>query len=83
MERGVTPKELNISFLKERQIRIKKYVDTWKGRLGESLKASEGAIKQNWEGSKGEFLIALGDWEKKSHELVRDFSRRYNGALVK
>lgn len=63
---------------------MKKHVSDLKGKLSESLKAGEGSIKQNWEGSKGELLKVFHTWESTSQVWVKEFINLFdaNGPVV-
>ena len=70
LARGATPRELNLSFLKQGEIKVKQLT----GRLQQRLREEELNIKNNWERTREELVDMLTQWESKSQELIRDFS---------
>ncbi|KND00893.1 uncharacterized protein SPPG_03993 [Spizellomyces punctatus DAOM BR117] len=77
LERGVSPKELNISFFKEKEIRMKSRIGTIKQSLQSRLQQGESSIRRNWEDTKNDlphkWKNTLEYWEDMSSELVRGF----------
>ncbi|CAG8645127.1 6432_t:CDS:10 [Cetraspora pellucida] len=82
LERGVSPRELNISFLKEQEIHMKK-----------SISEIRTTIHQNWHGTKVELSNDLSElkndlaqtfavWEYRSQEFVRGFAARFGAESV-
>ncbi|CAG8741739.1 6374_t:CDS:2, partial [Cetraspora pellucida] len=82
LERGVSPRELNISFLKEQEIHMKK-----------SISEIRTTIHQNWHGTKVELSNDLSElkndlaqtfavWESRSQEFVRGFAARFGAESV-
>ncbi len=73
LERGVSPKDLNVSFLKLSEIQVKNSVRVFSGQLQNRLEEEEQNIRRNWESTKDELKDALSAWESKSHEFVKGF----------
>lgn len=73
LERGVSPKELNVSFLKLSEIQVKQSVRRFSGQLQRSLEKEEENIRRNWESTKDELQVAISAWEARSHEFIKDF----------
>lgn len=73
LSRGVSPKDLNLSFLKESEIKVSDSVKEFRGKIKERFKTEEEDIKHNWESTKDEILVTLLSWESKSHDFVKDF----------
>ncbi|CAG8573377.1 9150_t:CDS:2 [Dentiscutata heterogama] len=82
LERGVSPKELNIGFLKEQELHMKK-----------SISEIRTTIHQNWHGTKVELSNDLSElrndlaqtfalWEYRSQEFVRGFAARFGAESV-
>ncbi|RKP07128.1 hypothetical protein THASP1DRAFT_17516 [Thamnocephalis sphaerospora] len=84
LQRGMTAKELNISFLKEQELNMKRSVD----EMRES-------IKRNWRGTREELLNeidllkngvkhTLRVWDERSTDFVRGFINRFgtDGVVV-
>lgn len=67
MDRGVTAKELNVGFIKEKEIQVKKQVEIIK----DQIKQGEELIKQNWQESAEE-----------SMDYVRGFLALFGGGKV-
>lgn len=77
LARGVSAKELNLSFLKESEIKVTDSVKQLQGKIKQGLKTQEEDIKNNWISTKDEVLEALMAWEAKSHDLVLDFVKLF------
>lgn len=73
LERGVSAKELNISFFKLGEYRVQKSFREFGGKFQSRLEAEEENIRRNWESTKDELNEALSAWESRSHDIVRDF----------
>ncbi|CAG8747121.1 31761_t:CDS:2, partial [Racocetra persica] len=82
LERGVSPKELNIGFLKEQELHMKR-----------SISEIRTTIHQNWHGTKVELSNDLSElkndlaqtfalWEYRSQEFVRGFAARFGAESV-
>ncbi|CAG8562627.1 495_t:CDS:2 [Paraglomus occultum] len=74
LERGFTPKELNIGFLKEQELNVKKSLSD---------------IQQNWHGVKEDLSGLRSDvkqtfavWEERSQEFVRGFAGLFGADSV-
>lgn len=79
LERGVSPSDLNISFLKQRELILKKYLV----RIGAMIKGSRRSIEKNWAGTQSELMGTLDSWEQRSQELIHKFTKSYSGAMVR
>ncbi len=77
LSRGVSPKDLNLSFLKESEIRVTDSVKQLQGKIKQRIKTEEEDIKQNWESTKEELLQILLSWEAKSHDFITDFVKLF------
>lgn len=82
LERGVSARELNISFLKESEIVVKSSVST----IGRS-------IRQNWRGTKDELSEEFNGlrqdvkqtfrvWENRSHEWIMEFAQLFGAQAM-
>ena len=71
LERGYTPRQLNVSFLREKGIRINQLKVAVKERWRKDV---EDAIRENWTQSGQELWAMLGKWETKSAEWIREFA---------
>ncbi|KAI8826074.1 uncharacterized protein EV422DRAFT_515186 [Fimicolochytrium jonesii] len=78
LERGVSPKELNISFFKEKEIRMKSRLGNIKQSLQNRLQQEETSIKKNWADTKSDLppymKATLDYWDDRSTELVKGFT---------
>jgi choline-phosphate cytidylyltransferase len=74
LERGVSAKELNVSFLKESELTMRKSVDDLAKHIKKTITEGETSIKTNWETTRSEFLTALNLWESKSNDWMKNFS---------
>jgi choline-phosphate cytidylyltransferase len=85
LERGISPRELNISFFKEQELRVKKEVKTISESLKSNWKETRDDIKHNWKDAGQDLRQSLKDWEAKSGDLIRKFleARRNNGIVQK
>lgn len=73
LSRGVSPKDLNLSFLKEKEIQVTDSVKELQGKIKRRLKSDETDIKNNWETTKEEIVQTLLAWESKSHDFIHEF----------
>lgn len=70
LQRGATATDLNLSLLKQGEIKMQQL----KGKLQQRLKEQEMNIKNNWESTRDELVDMLQQWESKSHDLIKEFS---------
>lgn len=66
LERGVKPKELNLSFILENKYKMKK-----------NLEKLENEINKEIESVKTEFKVALEFWEQRSNNLMKKFIDKF------
>ena len=78
LERGVPPSDMNISFFKQRELILKKYLV----RIGAMLRGSQRSIEKNWAGTQSELMNTLDNWEQRSQGLIHKFTKKYSGAMV-
>lgn len=83
LKRGVSPKDLNLSFLKESEIKVSDSVKEFRGKIKERFKTEEEDIKHNWESTKDELLETLLSWESKSHDFVKEFVDLFGYAIFR
>lgn len=74
LQRGATPRDLNLSLLKQGEIKMEQL----KGKLQQRLREEELNIKNNWESTRDELVSMLTQWESKSQELIQDFSNLFD-----
>ncbi|KAI8912287.1 phosphate cytidylyltransferase 1, choline, beta, isoform CRA_c [Powellomyces hirtus] len=81
LERGVSPKDLNISFFKEREIRLKSRIANVKQQLQTRIQKGESDIRQNWVDTKNDLPPAvkstLDYWDEISTDLVKGFTNLF------
>lgn len=74
IKRGATPRELNLSLLKQGELKVEQLTD----RLQERFKEEERNVKNNWESSRDELKEMLIQWEARSQDLIKDFSNLFD-----
>lgn len=74
LKRGATPTELNLSLLKQGEIKMEQFT----GKIQKRLREEERNVKNNWESSRDELKEMLEQWEAKSQELIKDFSSLFD-----
>lgn len=82
LERGVPAQELNISFFKEKGIRMTKQVSDIRARVQKQLHQQESDLRHNWKSSQEELLAALNKWEGKSQEWIKEFALAFSSRGV-
>ena len=73
VERGVSPKDLNLSFFKESEIRMESLTK----KISASIKETEQSIKSNWQASGDEFKKTLKSLDHKRSLLIKDFANLF------
>lgn len=73
LERGISAKELNVSFLRVSEMRMQRSMRDFGGRLQSRLEEEEQNVRRNWESTKDEIGEALAAWEARSHDFVKGF----------
>lgn len=81
LARGVSAKELNLSFLKEQEMNVKQSVSSIKEKIQEKFKESEGSIKNNWVSTGNDLISQLKNWEEKSQEFIKGFSELFDNTF--
>lgn len=71
LDRGVSAKDLNISFLKRRELDVMRSVET-----------VANVIQKNWEGTVDEMNKTLEYWDGKSQEFIHGFLHIFDRPLV-
>ncbi|KAI8872551.1 hypothetical protein GQ42DRAFT_161242 [Ramicandelaber brevisporus] len=74
LERGVSAKELNISFFKEQELRAKKRVSEVKDQLQKNWHGTKDEILGEFEDLKYELKSTFSLWSERRNELIRDFT---------
>lgn len=74
IKRGATPRELNLSLLKQGELKVEQLTD----RLQERFKEEERNVKNNWESSRDELKAMLIQWEARSQDFIKDFSNLFD-----
>lgn len=78
LSRGVSPKDLNISYLKEKELTVKNSVKEFTDKIHQKFKEGEGVIKNNWSASKEDLILAVKNWEEKSHQFAVSFASLFD-----
>jgi hypothetical protein len=68
LDRGVSAKDLNISYFKEKEMQVKKKVDNLTGIIRSKIREGEDYIKQNWTETRNELIQSM-----EQQELLRGF----------
>ncbi|KAJ1918097.1 choline-phosphate cytidylyltransferase [Mycoemilia scoparia] len=81
-ERGISAKELNISFLKEKELVFQKQMANFKSNLSKNLKDARGNIITEIGDLKREFHEMLGFWDGRRKEFIRGFNSLFDNQTV-
>ncbi|TBU04132.1 choline-phosphate cytidylyltransferase [Hamiltosporidium tvaerminnensis] len=71
LERGISAKDLNISFLQESKFKMKKKVDKIIQNVDSDLKNEMREIKR-------EIRVVIKYWENMSHKMIRNFLKKFD-----
>lgn len=82
MERGVSARELNISYFRETGIKMTKQVSDIREKVQKQLHEQESDLRHNWKSSREEFLASLNKWEAKSQEWIKEFALAFSNRGV-
>ncbi|KAJ3057297.1 Choline-phosphate cytidylyltransferase A [Rhizophlyctis rosea] len=78
LERGVSAKELNISYLQEKQFQVRKNVAAVRKSISDKIREGETQIRRNWTDTKNDLPPFWRDtityWEDASQDLVKGFT---------
>ncbi|EXX59757.1 choline-phosphate cytidylyltransferase [Rhizophagus irregularis DAOM 197198w] len=85
LERGVSPKELNIGFLKEKEINMKKSISDIRSSIHQNWHGTKVELSNDFSGFKNELAQTLAIWENRSQEYVRGFAGMFGaeGVMVR
>ncbi|KAJ3279123.1 hypothetical protein HK104_001730 [Borealophlyctis nickersoniae] len=86
LERGVSAKELNISFFKEKQIQVSRNMAALTKSLQKQLQERETQLKGKWADTKNDlppfWRETLEFWEETSSDFVRGFANLYRQEVL-
>ncbi|CAG8601371.1 12798_t:CDS:10 [Ambispora leptoticha] len=82
LERGVTAKELNLGFLKEQEVNLKKSISEIKSSIHQNWHGTKTELRNDFSELKNDLRQTFAVWEEKSQEYVREFSRRFGAESV-
>ncbi|RGB21478.1 hypothetical protein C1646_645059 [Rhizophagus diaphanus] len=82
LERGVSPKELNIGFLKEKEINMKKSISDIRSSIHQNWHGTKVELSNDFSGFKNELAQTLAIWENRSQEYVRGFAGMFGAEGV-
>ncbi|OLY80276.1 Choline-phosphate cytidylyltransferase B [Smittium mucronatum] len=73
LERGLTPKELNISFFKEQELVLQKHVEGLRNHIKKSVRSTRSDLQTEINDLKTELASVISFWESRGSELSRNF----------
>lgn len=82
LERGVSPKELNIGFLKEKELHMKKSISDIRSSIHQNWHGTKVELSNDFSGFKNELSQTLALWENRSQEYVRGFAGMFGAESV-
>ncbi|CAG8532052.1 9767_t:CDS:10 [Ambispora gerdemannii] len=82
LERGVTAKELNLGFLKEQEVNLKKSISDIKTSIHQNWHGTKTELRNDFSELKNDLRQTFAVWEEKSQEYVREFSRKFGAESV-
>jgi len=77
LERGVSPKELNISFFKEQELNVKKSVKEISRDIRQNWIGTTEELKDGVNGLKEDLTGLLKLWDQRSQEIIIGFASRF------
>ncbi|KAF0493536.1 choline-phosphate cytidylyltransferase [Gigaspora margarita] len=82
LERGVSPKELNIGFLKEQELHMKKAISEIRTTIHQNWHGTKVELSNDLSEVKNDLTQAFALWEIRSQEFVRGFAARFGAESV-
>lgn len=83
LERGMSPKELNISFLKEQELNIQKHVSGIREQIKKNIQGTREDLIGELEDLKAELRHTKLFWEDRRQDFVRGFSSMFGNQVNK
>ncbi|RHZ49969.1 hypothetical protein Glove_508g66 [Diversispora epigaea] len=82
LERGVSAKELNIGFLKEKEIHMKKSISDIRTSIHQNWHGTRVELSNNFSELKHDLAQTFTEWEERSQEFVRGFAGKFGAESV-
>lgn len=79
LARGISPQELNISFLKEKELRVKDEVKEFRDSVKRNWEGTRLEVTGDWRMLKEDVLQTFKVWENKGEEWVSSFGKLFGG----
>ncbi|KAJ2010094.1 choline-phosphate cytidylyltransferase, partial [Coemansia sp. RSA 2530] len=83
LERGMSPKELNISFLKEQELNIQKHMSDIREQIKKNIRGTREDLIGELEDLKAELRHTKLFWEDRRQDFVRGFSNMFGNQVNK
>ncbi|KAJ2803697.1 choline-phosphate cytidylyltransferase [Coemansia helicoidea] len=83
LERGMSPKELNISFLKEQELNLQKHVSEIREQIKKNIRGTREDLVGELEDLKAELRNTKMFWEDRGQDFVRGFSSMFGTQVTK
>ncbi|KAJ2162691.1 choline-phosphate cytidylyltransferase [Coemansia sp. RSA 552] len=83
LERGMSPKELNISFLKEQELNLQKHVSGIREQIKKNIQGTREDLVGELEDLKAELQHTKLFWEDRRQDFVRGFSSMFGTQVIK
>ncbi|CAI2174099.1 16832_t:CDS:2 [Funneliformis geosporum] len=82
LERGVSPKELNIGFLKAKEINMKKSISDIRSSIHQNWHGTKTELSNDFSELKNDLAQTFAIWENRSQEYVRGFAGMFGAESV-
>ncbi|KAJ1955929.1 choline-phosphate cytidylyltransferase [Linderina pennispora] len=83
LERGMSPKELNISFLKEQELNIQKHMAEIREQIKKNIRGTREDLLGELDDLKAELRHTKLFWEDRRQDIVRGFSSMFGSQVNK
>ncbi|KAJ2742513.1 choline-phosphate cytidylyltransferase [Coemansia sp. BCRC 34301] len=83
LERGMSPKDLNISFLKEQELNIQKHMSEIREQIKKNIRGTREDLIGELEDLKAELRHTKLFWEDRRQDFVRGFSNMFGSQVNK
>ncbi|KAJ2800922.1 choline-phosphate cytidylyltransferase [Coemansia guatemalensis] len=83
LERGMSPKDLNISFLKEQELNLQKHVSDIREQIKKNIRGTREDLVGELEDLKAELRHTKLFWEDRRQDFVRGFSSMFGSQVEK
>ncbi|KAI7823927.1 hypothetical protein BX661DRAFT_185948 [Kickxella alabastrina] len=83
LERGMSPKELNVGFLKEQELNIQKQVSVIRDHIKKNFLGTREDLVGELEDLKAELRHTKQHWDDRRQDFVREFTSRFGSQVNK